>query len=131
MLPLGEALNKHIYELNKHSNLESKLLADTAHELRMPLSTMRKELDQLKLSIESPAELSMHAENLDSNLSGLQVMTDNMLMLYRIESGNYKPRREPIDLLAEVESIVRHFSGHKKTDIEISGEAVFLSLIHI
>ena len=126
MLPLGEALNKHIYELNKHSNLESKLLADTAHELRMPLSTMRKELDQLKLSIESPAELSMHAENLDSNLSGLQVMTDNMLMLYRIESGNYKPRRESIDLLAEVESIVRHFSGHEKTDIEISGEAAFV-----
>lgn len=126
MQPLGEALNKHIYELNKHSNLESKLLADTAHELHMPLDSMRKELDQLKLSIHSPAELSIHAENLDTSLTGLQAMTDNMLMLYRIESGNYKPRLEPLDLSIEVETIVRHFNRNRKTDIEISGENVIV-----
>ena len=122
MQPLGEALNKHIYELNKHSNLESKLLADTAHELRTPLSTMSKELDRLKQSIHSPAELSIHAEQLDNKLSGLQVMTDNMLMLYRIESGNYQPRLETLDLSTEVESTVRHFKGNENLDIVITGE---------
>lgn len=122
MQPLGEALNKYIYQLNKHSNLESKLLADTAHELRTPLGTMRKELEQLKQVSHSPAELSIHAENLDSNLTGLQAMTDNMLMLYRIESGNYQPRLETFELSTEVESIVRHFSRNQKIEIETSGD---------
>jgi len=109
MQPLGEAINKYMYQLNKHSNLESKLLADTAHEIRAPLETMRKELDLLKQGGQSPAELSIHADKLDKNLSGLQAMTDNMLMLYRIESGNYNPRLTSIDLLTELRSIVRPY----------------------
>jgi len=124
MQPLGEAINKYMYQLNQHSNLESKLLADTAHEIRLPLETMRSELEQLKLAGKSPAELSIHADNLDKNLSGLQAMTDNMLMLYRIESGNYNPRLTRIELLTEVQGIVRPYKKNKDTEIEISGEEV-------
>jgi len=124
MQPLGEAINKYMYQLNKHSNLESKLLADTAHEIRGPLETMRKELDQLKQAGHSPAELSIHADNLDKNLSGLQAMTDNMLMLYRIESGNYNPRLAPIELSTELESIVRPYRKNEGAEIEIAGDEV-------
>ncbi len=122
MLPLGEALNKYIYQLNQHSNLESKLLADTAHELRTPLGTMRTELDQLKRVSLSPAELSIHTGNLDGHLSGLQTMTDNMLMLYRIDSGNYQPRIESLELSVEVEAIVRNFIRGRNLDIDLSGD---------
>jgi len=124
MQPLGEALNKYMYQLNKHTNLESKLLADTAHEIRAPLDTMRNELDLLKQASHSPAELSIHADNLDNNLSGLQAMTDNMLMLYRIESGNYNPRLSPFELSTELQSIVRPYRKNKDAEIEISGEEV-------
>lgn len=122
MHPLGEALNKHIYQLNQHSNLESKLLADTAHELHTPLRVMRTELDQLIQARQSPSELSLHAENLDDNLSGLQAMADNMLLLYRIESGNFTPRIEPVDLSTEIEAIVRPYRDNRKIDIEVSGQ---------
>ena len=124
MQPLGEAINKYMYQLNKHTNLESKLLADTAHEIREPLATMRKELVLLKQAGQSPAEVSIHADNLDKNLSGLQAMTDNMLMLYRIESGNYNPRLTSIELLTELQSIVRPYHKNKETEIEIKGEEV-------
>ena len=124
MQPLGEALNKYMYQLNQHSNLESKLLADTAHELHTPLGVMRDELEKLKQVTHSPAELSIHAENLDNNLSGLQAMTDNMLMLYRIESGNYTPRLEALELSTVMESIVRHFRRNKKLQLEVSGENI-------
>jgi len=80
-----------MYQLNKHTNLESKLLADTAHEIRAPLETMRKE---------------------------------HMLMLYRIESGNYNPRLVPIELLTELENIVRPYKKRSETEIEISGREV-------
>ncbi len=124
MQPLGEALNKHIYQLNQHSHLESKLLADTAHELHIPLGVMRRELDLLIESRNSPSELSIHAENLDNNLAGLQAMADNMLMLYRIESGNFKPRMERIELSSEIDGIIRPYRKNKKHDIEIDGEKV-------
>jgi len=124
MQPLGEAINKYVYQLNKHTNLESKLLADTAHELRAPLGTMRRELDQLKQTGHSPDEFSIHAENLDKNLSGLHAMTDNMLMLYRIESGNYRPRLTSIELSTVLDAIVGHYRNSKKLEIEVSGEPV-------
>ena len=124
MQPLGEAINKYMYQLNKHTNLESKLLADTAHELRAPLASMRRELDQLKLASHSPAEFSIHAANLDENLSGLHAMTDNMLMLYRIESGNYHPRLTSIQLTTVLDSIVGHYRKNKNLEIEVSGEEV-------
>ncbi len=120
--PLGEALNKHIYQLNQHTNLESKLLADTAHELHTPLRVMRKELDQLMQARHSPSELALHAEKLDNNLSGLQTMADNMLLLYRIESGNFKPKIEPVELSSEIEAIAHPYRDNRKVDIEISGE---------
>lgn len=124
MKPLGEAINKYMYQLNQHTNLESKLLADTAHEIRAPLETMRKELDQLKQAGHSPAEISIHADNLDKNLSGLQAMTDNMLMLYRIESGNYSPRLTRVELSTELQSIVCPYRKNKELELELSGEEV-------
>lgn len=124
MQPLGEALNKYIYQLNQHANLESKLLADTAHELRTPLGRMSRELELLTQTSHSPTELLIHAENLNSTLSGLQTMADNMLMLYRIESGNYQPRLEALNLSTEIDRIVRPYQRKKNLDIEISGDNV-------
>lgn len=124
MRPLGEAINKYIYQLNQHANLESKLLADTAHELRTPLGRMSQELELLTQSSDSPTELLIHAENLNGTLSGLQTMADNMLMLYRIESGNYQPRLETLNLSTEIDSIVRIYQRKKNFDIKVSGDNV-------
>jgi len=122
MRPLGEALNKYLYQLNKHANQESKLLADTAHELRTPLGRMHKSLAMLKQASDSPDEFLIHAGNLDNDLFGLQVMTENMLMLYRIESGNYKPRLEPLDLSKELSPIVQSYNASKNLAIELQQE---------
>ncbi len=128
MKPLGEALNKYIYQLNKQTNLESKLLADTAHELRVPLTTMRKELDELRRAVLTKEEFAINVDSIDKNLSALQQMTDNMLMLYRIESGNYSPKLESFELSTELKRIIRYFKRNENMQVDLSGgDATVLS----
>lgn len=121
MLPLGKAINQHIRQINQQSILESKLLAETAHELRTPLVNMRKEIDHLRMDNPTGGELAVVVDNIDRDLSKLQGMTDNMLLLYRIESGNYQPRLELFDLEKEIARIVRELRKRERDKIELSG----------
>jgi len=121
MLPLGKAINQHIRQINNQSILESKLLAETAHELRTPLVNMRKEIDHLRMDNPTGGELALVVDNLDRDLSKLQGMTDNMLLLYRIESGNYQPRLELFDLEKEIARIVRELRNRDREKIQLSG----------
>jgi len=121
MLPLGKAINQHIRQINQQSILESKLLAETAHELRTPLVNMRKEIDHLRMDNPTGGELAVVVDNLDRDLSKLQGMTDNMLLLYRIESGNYQPRLELFDLEKEIARIVRELRQRDREKIKLSG----------
>ena len=123
MLPLGQAINQHIRQINQQSILESKLLAETAHELRTPLVNMRKEIDHIRTDNPTGGELAVVVDNLDRDLSKLQGMTDNMLLLYRIESGNYQPRLELFDLEKEIARIVRELKKSDREKIELSGSS--------
>lgn len=125
MLPLGRAINQFIRQINQHAILESKLLADTAHELRTPLVNMRKEVDQLQIEKLTGNELTEVADRLDSELTVLQRMTDNMLLLYRIESGNYQPRLELFDIKRELKNnILSSLNTSYNDKIELSGDSV-------
>ena len=124
MLPLGRAINQFIRQINQHAILESKLLADTAHELRTPLVNMRKEVDQLQIEKLTGNELNVVADRLDSELTVLQRMTDNMLLLYRIESGNYQPRLELFDIKRELNNIVNSLNTSVNDKIELTGDSV-------
>ena len=124
IVPLGEAINKYIRELNQHATHETRLLADTAHELRTPLVKLREELDQLgKLNTEDEA-LVASIGKIDKNVLTLQRMTDNMLMLYRIESGNYHPKRELFDLKTEVTRTIKQKAKKEDLTIELNGRSV-------
>ena len=123
MVPLGEAINKYIRELNRHATHESKLLADTAHELRTPLVNLRDELDQLNRVETKDEAVSKGINRISANVLTLQRMTDNMLMLYRIESGNYKPRLELFNLKDELARILRQYPVNEEIAIELTGES--------
>ncbi len=122
MKPLGHALNKFVDQTNQQLVNESRLLADTAHELHIPLVKMRKELELLQQGEPTIQEFRHGLQEVEKGVTGLQRMTDNMLLLYRIESGKYHPRLNSMDLRDELERIL------KKLEHELSDERIAIQL---
>jgi len=121
--PLGLALNKYIDQVNQHVVHESKMLADTAHELRIPLAKMREELDDLNGEGAQEPRLKNALEKIELNVTGLQRMTENMLMLYRIESGKYQPRLSLMDLKEQLEIKTNGILAEENIGIELVGSS--------
>lgn len=121
--PLGVALNKYIDHVNQHIVHESRLLAETAHELRIPLANMRTELDDLSDDYAKDPVLNNALEKIESNVTGLQRMTENMLLLYRIESGKYLPRVSLMDLKEVLELKTKGIFAEGGPTVELHGES--------
>jgi signal transduction histidine kinase len=127
MKPLGQALNTFIDQINQQLVSESRLLADTAHELHTPLVKMRTELELLQQGEPSIKEFKTGLREVEKGVTGLQRMTDNMLLLYRIESGKYHPRLEALDLQCELERVLKKISPELENEgirVHLQGEAM-------
>jgi len=127
MKPLGQALNNFIDQINQQLVSESRLLADTAHELRTPLVKMHTELEILQQGEPSIKEFKTGLREVEKGVTGLQRMTDNMLLLYRIESGKYHPRLETLDLQHELKRVVKIISPELENEgirVHLQGEAM-------
>ena len=127
MRPLGLALNKFVDQTNQQLVNESRLLADTAHELHIPLVKMRTELEQLQQGEPTIQAFRNGLQQVDKGVTGLQHMTDNMLLLYRIESGKYHPRLSLMDLRDELERILKKLKlelADEGTQIQLQGDPV-------
>lgn len=107
MKPLGQALNKFIDQTSQQLVSESRLLADTAHELHTPLVNMRSELEILQNGSPTIKQYKQSLKEVERGVTGLQRMTDNMLMLYRIESGKYHPRLSLLNLQDELNRVLK------------------------
>ena len=127
MKPLGQALNTFVDQTNQQLVNESRLLADTAHELHIPLVKMRSELELLQQGEPTVQDFRNGLQEVGKGVTRLQRMTDNMLLLYRIESGKYQPRLSSMVLREEIERILKkleHELSVEDTQIQLQGDPV-------
>jgi signal transduction histidine kinase len=127
MKPLGQALNKFVDQTNQQLVNESRLLADTAHELHIPLLKMRTELERLQQGEPTVQAFQHGLQEVAKGITGLQRMTDNMLLLYRIESGKYRPRLSSMDLRDELKRILKNLEHELSVEglrIQLQGDPV-------
>ncbi|MEP6852929.1 MAG: HAMP domain-containing sensor histidine kinase [bacterium] len=94
---LTGTLNEILRRLHDALRQQQEFIADAAHELRSPLAGLRIKLDiqrthpGLQPASEVVAELS-------SDVDRLTQLTDDLLLLARLEAGATTTRREPVDL---------------------------------
>ena len=122
MKPLGQALNKFIDQINQQLLNESRLLAETAHELHTPLVNMHTEIRFLQKGNPTIKDYKYGLKEVERGVIALQRMTDNMLMLNRIESGKYHPGLSLLDLRDEIQRFL------KKIKKELTEEGVSVRL---
>ncbi|RDS92535.1 heavy metal sensor histidine kinase [Pseudomonas fluorescens] len=107
---LAQAFNAMLGRLDDAFQRLSAFSADIAHELRTPLSNL---LTQTQVILTQPRPLEDYREALHSNLEELQWMAqlvNDMLYLAKADHGLLVPKREPLVLADEVETLLEFFA---------------------
>ena len=107
---LAIAFNAMLERLDDSFQRLSAFSADIAHELRTPLSNV---LTHTQVTLTRPRDIEAYKEALHSNLEELQWMAqlvNDMLYLAKADHGLLTPRREPLELANEVESLLEFYA---------------------
>ncbi|MFJ7885367.1 heavy metal sensor histidine kinase [Pseudomonas sp. NPDC096917] len=107
---LANAFNAMLERLDDSFQRLSAFSADIAHELRTPLSNV---LTHTQVTLTRPRDIEAYKEALHSNLEELQWMAqlvNDMLYLAKADHGLLTPRREPLDLAHELESLLEFYT---------------------
>jgi len=95
---LGETLNQMLGRLETALERERSFVADASHELRTPLAHLRAEVE---LALESPRardELETALRSVGNESDRLSQLTEDLLLLARLDKGSLPIRRDEIDL---------------------------------
>jgi len=121
---LGRTLNAMLDRIEASFAHERAFLDDASHELRTPLSILRGELE---LASGGPRDRDAMAEALTSALheaEHLSRLTEDLLVLARVDRGGLDARHEAVDLL----QAARRSAGRRRDpagpELEVTGEQV-------
>jgi PAS domain S-box-containing protein len=104
----------------------SDLVATVAHELRSPLTGVKGFTSTLLAKWErfSEQQRRLMLETVDADADRLTRLIGELLDVARIDSGRLQLRRQPIDVVAEVERIVGRYSSGDATAVSVRTEPV-------
>jgi len=81
----------------------NQLLAAMSHDFRSPLTAIRLLAQSFEMNRVPAHERERAARTLLANVQRLEDLVENVLVAARLHAGRLAPRREPLDLAAEVE----------------------------
>ncbi|OGO19244.1 MAG: hypothetical protein A2144_02115 [Chloroflexi bacterium RBG_16_50_9] len=93
---LGRAFNSMASNLERAEQLRRNMVADIAHELRTPLSSLRGYLEAISDGVKKPDEETIHSLNEDALL--LSRLVDDLQELSLAEAGELRLDRQPDDI---------------------------------
>jgi signal transduction histidine kinase len=122
---MATALNGMLDRLETSVNDLHRVIADGAHEMRTPLAVLRMGLE---VALRKDATTEDYRADLSEALAAtdrLCRLTDDLLLLARLESDVSRPRTESVDVLEmlnEIAEVWRVAPGEKAPAIEVIGE---------
>jgi signal transduction histidine kinase len=95
---LAATMNEMLDRLDVSNRQQQRFVADASHELRTPLSRMRSELEVAQHVGRRGATDGDVLASLLEEVDGLQRLTDDLLVLARVDAGAPDAGRRPVDL---------------------------------
>lgn len=103
---LCDTINFMAGEIGAAENMKNEFISSISHELRTPLTAIKGWSETLQTAPEDRALIAQGLAVIGSEAQRLTSLVEELLDFSRMESGHIKLRREPLDLLAELEEAV-------------------------
>lgn len=112
---LASTVNDTLERLDGAVETQRRFVADASHELRGPLAALRADLE---ISVMHPTDTSWEsvAADLLGDVERLQAMTDDLLLLARLDSTRSRLHAQ-LDLAKLVETMV---TGIRRTEVDVT-----------
>lgn len=94
---LTQAFNQMAAELMRQQTLTRQMVADIAHDLRTPLSTMALEVEAIEAGFQTPEQAT---QSLREEIAWLQRMVDDLRLLSLMDADQIRLQLEPVPLNA-------------------------------
>ncbi len=104
---LVAVLNGMLARLAGAHQFQRRLTADVSHELRTPLTALRGEIEVALRAERSPREYQVVLRSALEEIERLSRMSEDLLLISRVDSGIVRPQRQPTDLDALAESALQ------------------------
>jgi len=85
---------------------QSRFITDASHELRTPLTALRSELEFIMMEYTLPEKVTSHIDSTLEEVTSMQVLTDDLLLLSRNQSVKTNTLKE-VSLLDILESAIK------------------------
>ncbi len=106
---LASTINGMLDRLSLSFQKTTQFTADASHELRTPLTIMQGELE---IALRGERSVEEYIETLGSSLEEVERMSkivNDLLLLSKSDMGHEVTRRDPVDLVTLLDSLLPHF----------------------
>jgi signal transduction histidine kinase len=118
---LTQAFNRMAAELMRQQTMTRQMVADIAHDLRTPLSTMSLEIEAIEAGFQSPEQAT---ESLREEIAWLQRMVDDLRLLSLMDADQIRLQLEPVPL----STFLSRLHDFWRTSAEEGGRALTLEM---
>jgi two-component system phosphate regulon sensor histidine kinase PhoR len=99
-----------VTELRRLESLRRDFVANASHELRTPIAAVRSATETLQTgALEDPAAANRFLDIIERNAQRLQSLVEDMLELSKLESNEFKLKRERVELQRVVPIVLALF----------------------
>ncbi len=84
---LADTINHLLSRLNEAFDAQERFIQDASHQLKTPLAIMKGELEVFISEKRSEAEMTRFMESISQEINFLTKLTNNLLILARVDSG--------------------------------------------
>lgn len=130
--PLALQLNAMLDRFQQGLVREKRFSSDVAHELRSPVTRLRLMAEVGSMDPNLSAEQAEMFADLDDAARKLESIVNGLLLIARAESGSAQENREPTDVQAALDEVVRDArfgSEGQAVSVAIEGERTCLWLL--
>ena len=115
-----------VTELRRLESLRRDFVANASHELRTPIAAVRSATETLHSgALDDPAAAVRFLDIIDRNAARLQSLVEDMLELSKLESNEFKLKRERVELTSVVPIVLGLFRERaEKKGVRLGSELV-------
>ncbi len=112
-----------VTETRRLEGIRREFVANVSHELRTPVTSIRSAGESLSMALSQPDMAQKFVDIIDRNGERLQVLVEDLLELSRIESKQYSPTPEPLDVGPFVMQMLSLFTDRaQRADVKLTPE---------